>query len=295
MQRNSTFLIGVILLATVMLAGHAAAQDCVEPPAGLVSWWPGDGNADDIQGSNDGTLVSGVGFAPGMVGDAFVINGAGSYVLIGNPANLQLQDFTIDAWVKPNRLDLTNNTILLYGPGGYGFQFCRSTASCGNAPAGSLLLTEVGFSQVGSATSFPDTDWHHVAVTKDGSTVVFYLDGVAFPGLMPYDPGFTFTSNLAIGNRADSPTQPFPGLIDETEVFDRALSASEIRAIFDAGSAGKCKPPPPPTPEELLQRIEDLEAAVDELSDHTHTYRTGRGRGHNNTEAETELPETPLE
>jgi hypothetical protein len=51
--------------------------------------------------------------------------------------------------------------------------------------------------------------------------------------------------------------------------------------------------PPPPTLEELLQRIEDLEAAVDEHSDHTHTYRTGRGHGHNNTEAETGPAEEP--
>jgi hypothetical protein len=30
-------------------------------------------------------------------------------------------------------------------------------------------------------------------------------------------------------------------LNDEVEIFDRALEASEIQAIFDAGSAGKCK------------------------------------------------------
>jgi hypothetical protein len=30
-------------------------------------------------------------------------------------------------------------------------------------------------------------------------------------------------------------------VIDEIEFYDRALSASEIQAIFDAGNAGKCK------------------------------------------------------
>jgi hypothetical protein len=34
----------------------------------------------------------------------------------------------------------------------------------------------------------------------------------------------------------------FTGQIDEVEVFNRALSAAEIQAIFNAGSAGKCKP-----------------------------------------------------
>ncbi len=62
MKRTSTFLIGIFVLAAAMLAGHAAAQECVEPPPGLVSWWPGDGNADDIQNGNDGTLMDGAGF-----------------------------------------------------------------------------------------------------------------------------------------------------------------------------------------------------------------------------------------
>ena len=32
------------------------------------------------------------------------------------------------------------------------------------------------------------------------------------------------------------------GLIDEVEIFNRALTAAEIEAIYDAGSAGKIKP-----------------------------------------------------
>lgn len=87
---------------------------------------------------------------------------------------------------------------------------------------------------------------------------------------------------IAIGQ--DSITEPrgfFEGLIDEIEIHNRALDALEIRAIFDAGSAGRCKPP---TTEELLGRIEVLE---DRLAKHTHTYLTGNSVGHNNTEAET--------
>lgn len=38
---------GLILLLIFVLAGHAMAQDCVSQPSDLVSWWPGDGNADD--------------------------------------------------------------------------------------------------------------------------------------------------------------------------------------------------------------------------------------------------------
>jgi len=35
--------------------------------------------------------------------------------------------------------------------------------------------------------------------------------------------------------------EPMDGLLDEVEIFDRALDASAVRAIFEAGEAGKCK------------------------------------------------------
>lgn len=42
------------------------------PPADLVAWWPGDGNANDIVGGNDGGLLGGSAYAPGKVGQALV-------------------------------------------------------------------------------------------------------------------------------------------------------------------------------------------------------------------------------
>ena len=37
---------------------------------------------------------------------------------------------------------------------------------------------------------------------------------------------------------------PLGGLLDEIAIYDRALLGIEIRNIFDAGSAGKCRPGP---------------------------------------------------
>ena len=59
------------LLAT----NNAVAQTCTPPPPDMVSWWPGDGNANDIQGSNNGTLEGSTTFASGKIGQAFSFNG----------------------------------------------------------------------------------------------------------------------------------------------------------------------------------------------------------------------------
>src|SRR5262245_2804350 len=47
-------------------------------------------------------------------------------------------------------------------------------------------------------------------------------------------------ASLFIGAQAIS-VAPFDGIVDEVEIFNRALSQAKIQAIFNAGSAGKCK------------------------------------------------------
>ena len=92
------------------------------------------------------------------------------------------------------------------------------------------------------------TFFHHVAVTKNGTTLTFYVDGVGVQA-SPFTGTFAASNTLMIGARTDSFSNFFYGAIDEVRFFDRALTAAEISAIVDPGSAGKCKPPTPtPTP-----------------------------------------------
>jgi len=39
-----------VMTLCVVAATPSMAQACVQPPSGLVAWWPGDGNAKDISG-----------------------------------------------------------------------------------------------------------------------------------------------------------------------------------------------------------------------------------------------------
>ena len=225
-----------------------ASSSCATPPANMAAWYPGDGSADDIEGGNDGTLQNGAtANATGKVAQAFSFPNSNSGVLLGNPASLQLQDFTIDAWVQRSSLVVagsgpTNDgAIVAYGHDGYGFGMLQD---------GQIFLTKVDISIVTSGASLrvTNTAFHHVAVTKSGNTVVFYVDGVAGAPLT-YNDTFAFTKNISIGARLDvsaptstTQTSTFAGIIDEVEIFSRALSQAEVHSIFSAGSAGKCKP-----------------------------------------------------
>jgi hypothetical protein len=82
---------------TVTVAGTAF-------PAGLISWWPGDGNATDITGSNNGTLVGTLArYAPGLVGQAFSFCEGGDLCYFRAPTNgfpTGNSDRTLELWVK---------------------------------------------------------------------------------------------------------------------------------------------------------------------------------------------------
>jgi hypothetical protein len=54
--------------------------DCIEPPSGVVAWWLGDGNAEDLVSGLNGTPVGGATFAPGQVRQAFLLDGVDDVV-----------------------------------------------------------------------------------------------------------------------------------------------------------------------------------------------------------------------
>jgi CubicO group peptidase (beta-lactamase class C family) len=92
----------LMLLLTTRL--EAAASNCLAPPTGLVGWWSGDGHANDIAGTNHGTLVNGTAFADGYVGRAFSFDGVDDGVNATTPTLTNIQnDFTIEFWARPNR------------------------------------------------------------------------------------------------------------------------------------------------------------------------------------------------
>ena len=98
--------------------------------------------------------------------------------------------------------------------------------------------------------SLPTNTWIHFAARRDGGVATIFVDGAPVAtGPLAYNADST--SSLKFGHRGSPDDTPgstddrgffLNGRIDEAELFvGRALFDSEIQAIFDAGSAGKCK------------------------------------------------------
>jgi hypothetical protein len=211
------------------------AQSCIPAPAGLVGLWHGENSAGDSVSGTQGKLVNHATFAEGLVGQAFRFDGYRSGVILDDSPAYHLQSFTIEAWIRRDSASKTSK-----GPhGGEIFGYGEPGYSLGIEDDGSLFLTKVGIDHVTLLKAVTDTSFHHVAVTKSGSNVVFYVDGRAFP-MPPYHTTFEFSTPPALGTRGDFLLNSFMGVVDEVALYNRPLGKSEIKSIFDAGSAGKC-------------------------------------------------------
>src|SRR5439155_11484511 len=108
MMANGTkwWLLVIGLLIRLAPEVQAVGPNCFAPPAGLIGWWSGDGNANDIGGSDPGTLQGGAtANAVGVVGSAFSFDGTNAYVQIPDSPQLRPGNLTIEAWVRFNSLD----------------------------------------------------------------------------------------------------------------------------------------------------------------------------------------------
>lgn len=92
-----------------------------------------------------------------------------------------------------------------------------------------------------------ENTWYHIAVVRSGTELMFYFNGsyvgTAAIGNVSLGGGNT---GLLIGARYETDPSDIiefaQGLIDEVEIFNRALSHNEIIQIYKAGAEGKCRP-----------------------------------------------------
>jgi hypothetical protein len=234
----------LLVAVGVISTGVAMAQlqpVCVSPPLGMVAWWPGDGNTFDIVGGDMGTWNGTSAYTAGEVGQAFSFNGSSWVQAASTPSLSPTAAITIDAWIQPQATASNRivDKITAGGADGYLLDLLSNH----------LRLIVDGKSVSGSTTLSSGVTYH-VAGTFDGSTLNVYVNGVNDGSLVATTTIPTNSLPLRIGADQTGANR-FSGWIDEVEIFNRALSQSEIQAIFNAGSAGKCKPQPIPATSSL--------------------------------------------
>jgi hypothetical protein len=223
--------------------------NCVAPPSGLVAWWPLNTNALDIVGTNNPSATNGLTFVPAMVGGGARF-GAGGYVDIPDSAGLANQRFTFEAWVRADgpgtATDRDGNTIIVHNPSG---SVAYSLSWCSTNSRFVFLFGDVATARIDSLHTFPTNVFYHVAGTYDGAAFKLYVNG-QLEGELTSSVTLSYTDSIPWTIGASPPpwrgNRTWPGVIDEVSIYNRALTADEIAAIYAAGSAGKCPLLSPP-------------------------------------------------
>ncbi len=207
---------------------------CTPTPAGLLSWWRAEGDAFDTAGTNNGALGGDLSFTNGKAGQAFSFNGADAEVELGNWFNLQT--FSVAMWVKPSAVqgmyaDILDNNhsgsparswVVQYN--NTGLQFIWGLLATGGL---SIIPFDLN----------PDA-WQYLVLTLDTNHLAqVYLNGqvlgaATLNGPVIYDG----TQDLRLG-RWGGGGRYFNGLMDEIDVYSRALVSGEVQALYNARGA----------------------------------------------------------
>jgi hypothetical protein len=186
----------------------------VPAPAGVISWWPG-GKTNDVIGANHVSFSSGATNSAGEVGQGFSLDGVNDRITAPDSATLDFgagQDFSLEAWINPQ--------------------------DSGN---------DYGVATFVATNHLRDGSYHHVAATLDRSSTnggKIYVDGIPVLTFNPTVLSGPLSNNAPV--RIGVHPQPgfngwYKGIIAEASIYRRALSGTEITALYAAGSAGKCK------------------------------------------------------
>jgi len=273
-RRNNRIAAGVLglvlassgLLAVVSaftLGGEEAGPSpkCVPSPPGLVGWWPGDGSASDVAGGRDAILHGDATFGPGLVGQAFVLDGAGDFVSVPNdPAlNVGTGDFTVAWWAMFDATEGERVLLEKWIQGGedvMGWTVTMSEKPLEGTVVDTTFTLETtgGFSVKTPALRVDQRTWIHFAVRRRGNTFELLMNGeVVASKAAPKGTVIDLDSpaSLKFGHRGGPEDTPgsiddrglfLDGRIDEVRLFvGRALFNDEIRAIVEAeANRGRC-------------------------------------------------------
>jgi len=212
------------------LAGERATP--VDPGSdGLVAYYTLENNTDDSSGNElHGTIVGEPTYVEGPAGYgmAMAFDGVDDYVDFGNDPLFDItEQITLAVWVNANDMLNSEHSPWL-GKGDHCYAIKHQS---GNFLE--FFIYDGGW----NSTQYYDYDesmngeWRHTAGTYDGSELKFYLDGELSATLVHEGSIETREHPVTMGTNSEAGGRFYDGALDEAVIYDRALSAGEVRYL----------------------------------------------------------------
>ncbi|MCK4614190.1 MAG: SBBP repeat-containing protein [Thermoplasmata archaeon] len=185
----------------------------------------------DQSGNGNNGTIHGTSWTTGKHGSALSFDGNDDYVDCGNDAIFDITDeITIETWIKINEFsNYYYDAIVTKGDDTYRLHRNSTSDTIGFCTSG---LSPVS---LGGVTKINDGEWHHIVAIYGGSAdpnKYIYVDreldaSVGVSGSISKD-----SSPLQIGENSKY-SRNWNGLIDEVAIYNRALTAHEVRNHYN--------------------------------------------------------------
>ncbi len=227
-------LAGLSYAPQAQAAIHLGAANATSLSNGLVGYWPLDGSVTnwatgrttDLSG-NGGTgqlnlFSTTTSPTAGKVGQALNFDG-NAYITTGYtiPAQSSATSFTWSTWfnIDPN----TGSTVVLLGFRN-GATWAKLTPSRFEYGTGAIITYAP-----------PTSQWVHLTIVKSGSSFTYYQNGVVVG--QATNATSVVTQTFFIGGDPGFADGFLIGKMDDVRVYNRALSATEVKQLYSSGTA----------------------------------------------------------
>ena len=237
----------ILVLFCILILGPAFSAGAFDagPQPELKGWWPLDDGAGstavDASGNgHDGAIQGTPQWVVGMIDGALEFNGTDNYIDCGDGDNFQfLNDITIACWIKVNAFTTSWQAICTSGDGSWRVHRNSGTNTIAWGTSGLGLVDLPGTTDVSTG------DWFHIACTYDGANKILYINGVQEGISAETGTIGTSTYNVNIGENNQATGRYFNGIIDDVRIYNRGLTAEEVRIVM-AGWGGNIATDPVP-------------------------------------------------
>jgi len=246
------------ILAAFFLTFFGMEVATADVNAGLVGYWPFDGNALDASGNGNNGTVYGATLAADRFGNpssAYSFDGIDDYIqTLNNGPTVGNAEYSIAIWVKPD-VQLNNEGWVFDPRGGiYDGRYYAQIrvlgpehhlvpnrlvnwvfdGTCLNCPAGDPDSGQIYFRDP-TYPQINDNQWHHIVFIGDNLNDLWmlYVDGDLIETHAKALGDTSVVQPIRFGGEQyDNRPPRYKGMIDDVRIYDRALTPAEIGLLY---------------------------------------------------------------
>ena len=219
----------------IIRSADGSGANVPQPPPGTpgltgIAFWPLDGSSP----AGDLTPVGDPVFTAGHNDQGVALNGSTQFLDAGRPVLNTASDYSAAAWVKLDKVDGAFQTVVSQDGAtnsDFYLQYSGADQRFAMSFAGVRALAGVR-PTVGS--------WYHLVGVRDTvkGELRLYVDGALAGTASACMPQAAPTGNTVVGRGrfGGNPVDYLDGVVDQVHLYDRALTADEIKQLYDSNA-----------------------------------------------------------